>query len=106
MAYGWWMQGVVHWIQANDIPEWPKWSSPEPWCEAQWFSVTIGPPGDPGTNYFQVEVATPLGINERRDKKKFIGLVVDYFEPELVERAIRDFVANSQALTWQGIIDL
>jgi hypothetical protein len=33
-------------------------------------------------------------------------LVVEEFEPGLVERAIRNFVASSQAPTLEGIVDL
>jgi hypothetical protein len=100
------MQGDVRGIEANDIPDWPHWSPPDALRELQWFTITIGPPGDPGADLFQVAVATPLGMKERRIKGKFVGLVVDRFEPSMVEKAIREFVANSQALTWQGIVEI
>lgn len=100
------MQADVRTIEADDIAEWPEWLPVDAACEYRWFTVTIGPSGDPGADLFQVAVATPLGLKDRRTKGKFVGLVVDRFEPSIVESAIRDFVAQSQALTWQGIVEL
>ncbi len=100
------MQAEVRRIEANDIRDWPDWSPAGPSDELQRFTVSIGPLGDPGADLFQVAVATPLGLRQRRVKGKFVGLVVDRFEPQLVEQAIREFVASSKALTWQGIVDM
>jgi hypothetical protein len=88
------MQVEVRGIEANDIADWPHWSPAGASCELQWFTVTIGPPGEPGADLFQVAVATPLGLKDRRTKGKFVGLVVDRFDPPLVEQAIREFVAR------------
>lgn len=100
------MQAEVRWLEANDLPDWPNWSPSGSADECQCFTVAIGRPGGRGADNFQVVVATPLGLRERRRKGKFVGLVVERFEPELVERAIRDFVAGSQAVTWDGVVDL
>jgi len=100
------MEADLRAIEANDITDWPNWSASDPLNELQWFTLTIGPPGDPGSDLFQVAVATPIGVRDRRDRSKFVGLVVDRFEPEIVEAAIRDFVASCNALTWSGIVDL
>jgi Immunity protein 8 len=100
------MRAEVRWIEANDLPGWPDWSASGPADEVQWFTVGVGPVGGPGADLFQVAVATPLGLRERRTKGKFAGLVVDRFEPRLVEQAIREFVAGSDALTWDGVVDL
>jgi hypothetical protein len=100
------MQADVRRIEANDIPDWPNLSPADVTCELRWFTVTIGSTGDPGADLFQVAVATPLGVKQRRTKDKFVGLVIDRFEPLLVERAIREFVASTQALKWEGIVDL
>lgn len=99
------MQAEVRGIEANDLPDWPRWSPSGPADEFQWFTVAVGPPGEPGADMFQVPVATPLGLRERRRKGKFVGLVVDRLEPEAVERAISDFVAGSRAPTWQGVVE-
>ena len=99
------MRAELRGIEASDIPTWPEWTSPDPAEELQWFTLTIGPPGDPGSNYFQVAVATPAGIKKRRDKKRpFVGLVVDRFDPPAVEQTIRDFVASAEGLTWDAIV--
>ncbi len=100
------MQAEVRGIEANDIANWPNWSPADVSCELQWFTVTIGPPGEHGADLFQIAVATPLGLKGRWTKGKFVGLVVDRFDPPLVEQAIREFVAHNQALTWKGVIDL
>ena len=68
--------------------------------------MTVGLVGSPGADNFQVAVATPLGLRERRRKDKFIGLVVERFEPEQVESAIRGFVTGCQAPTWAGVVEL
>jgi hypothetical protein len=100
------MEADLRAIEANDIPDWPNWSAADASNALQWFTLTIGPPGDVGADLFQVVVATPTAIRQRREKGRFVGLVVDRFEPKLVETAIREFVASCKALTWSGVLDL
>ena len=69
--------------------------------EHQWFTASIGPVGERGTELFQVAVATPSGIRGRRRKGQFIGLVVDRFEPARVEKAIREYVEATEAPSWE-----
>src|SRR6266851_4733572 len=76
-----------------------------PWMNSS-GSQSIGAPGETGVDLFQVAVATALGLRDRGRKGKFVGLVVDRFEPRIVEDAIREFVAISKAPTWQGVVDL
>jgi hypothetical protein len=99
------MRAAVRGIEANDIPEWPLWSPSSPSEECQWFTVSVGSAGTPGADLFQVAVATPAGLQERRDKRRFVGLVVDRFELRLVAEAIRAFVAASEALSWEGVVE-
>ena len=99
------MRPEVHGIEANDIPGWPRWQSPTPQDELQWFTVSVGCEGSEGADDFQVAVATPLGVNSRRDRDPFVGLVVVRFEPPAVERAIREYVAGSEAATWEGVVE-
>jgi len=100
------MQAEVRGIEANDILNWPHWSPVDATCDLQWFTVTIGPPGEQGADLYQIAVATPLGIKKHVSKARFVGLVVDRFEPPVIEQAIREFVAGSQARTWQGVVNL
>jgi hypothetical protein len=100
------MHAEVRQIRANDVPDWPRWSPSGSEAEFQWFTLAIGPEGDARSDSFQVAVATWRGLRERRHKDKFVGLVVDRFEPEVVEQAIREFVAARQSPTWEGIVDL
>src|SRR3954467_258652 len=98
------MHAEVRQIQANDIPDWPHWSPSGSQAEFQWFTLAIGLEGDARSDNFQVAVATWQGLRERRHKGRFGGLVVDRFEPGVVEQAIRDFVSAQQAPTWDGIV--
>jgi hypothetical protein len=99
------MRAEVRGIEANDLRQWPRWSASKPSEENQWFTVSIGLPGTIGTDLFQVAVATPAGLRERQDKGRFVGLVIDRFEPHLVQEAIRAFVSASEALTWEGVVE-
>ncbi len=99
------MRPVVLGIEANDIPEWPRWSASGPAEEHQWFTVSIGCPGTQGADLFQVAVATPAGLRERRKKGRFTGLVVDRFESQLVETAIQAFVASCETSNWEGVVE-
>jgi len=100
------MRAEVRGIEANDVPDWPVWMPGEASRDCRWFRVAVGPVGEAGADLFQVEVGTPLGINERRAPGLFIGLVVERFDPRIVERAIRAFVEGRHAATWQGVVDL
>jgi hypothetical protein len=99
------MRPEVRGIEANDIREWPGWSPSGPAKEDQWFTVSIGSPGSPEADLFQVVVATPAGLRERCPKNRFLGLVVDRFEPRLVEEAIRAFVATAEGPDWEGVVE-
>jgi hypothetical protein len=100
------MRPELHGIEANDIPDWPDWSPAAADDELQSFTLAIGWPGGTGADNFQVAVASPAALRIRSHKGKFVGLEVDRFEPELVERAIQEFVASCDALTWEGAVEL
>ncbi len=97
------MRAEVRYIEANDIPAWPDWQAADELDEHQWFTVFVGPPGDPGADLFQVAVATPRWLWARGRPGRFVGLVVDRFEARAVERAIRDFVASAEGPTWREV---
>jgi hypothetical protein len=99
------MQAEVKDISANDVPEWPNWRPTDSTDEFQWLSVAIGPVGTTGADLFQVAVATSGGLKARRHKTKFVGLIVDVFEPRDIERAIQNFVASIEAPTWEAIVE-
>src|SRR5262249_31346000 len=97
------MRAEVRSIEANDIPAWPNWQPSGTPEEHQWFTVSVGPVGDPGADYFQVAVATARWLWAHSRPGRFVGLVVDRFDPSLVEQAIREFVVKVEAPTWQDI---
>jgi hypothetical protein len=99
------MQAEVRSIEANDIPGWPEWHSPTPDTDLRWFTTAVGLAGRPGNDLFQVAVATPKGIQERQDRRTFVGLVVERFEASAVEETIRRYVADVVAPTWEAIVE-
>jgi hypothetical protein len=97
------MQAQVRGIEANDVPDWQNWVPKNAAEEMQWFTISIGTAAVEGSDLFQVAVATRRGINARRHKTKFAGLVVDDFTPARIEQAICDHVASVHAETWEEI---
>ena len=97
------MQAEVRGIEPNDIRDWPNWVPVDASAELQWFTVSIGTDGSERSDLFQVAVATHRGINARRSKTKFVGLVVDDFTPAQIEQAIRDHVESVHSTTWEEI---
>jgi hypothetical protein len=97
------MQAEVRGINANDIRDWPNWVPMDASAELQWFTVSIGMDGTEGSDLFQVAVATRRGINARRSKTTFFGLIVDDFTPAQIEQAIRDHAASVHSTTWEEI---
>jgi hypothetical protein len=102
------MLAEVRAIIPNDIPlrDWPSWTPADPSEEFRWFTVDIGPAGDPGADSFQVAVASPRGLRRSGAVGKDRALVVRQFVPEEVERAIREFVSVCEAYTWADIVNL
>jgi hypothetical protein len=66
------MKAELRAIEPNNFAQ--SWSafiahpSPEPCDDYGWFSLTIGPEGDPGTNYFQVRFRDQLILSVLRPK--------------------------------------
>ncbi len=98
------MRAEVKAIHANDIATWPVWEAVHPSNELQWFTVQIGPVGTSSADLFQVVVATPQGLKERRRDTPFVGIVVSTFVPAVIEQAICDTVAKVEADAWQDIV--
>ena len=99
------MRGIVSAIVANDLDDWPQWEPIHPADEVQWFTVYIRSSEGGGSDSFQVAVATPQGLTERRGKTPFVGLVVRALTPACVEAAIQTFVARVEATTWAGLAE-
>jgi Immunity protein 8 len=97
------MRAEVRDIEANDLPGWPTCQATDPGEGLAWFTVSVGAVGTPGSDLFQVAVGTPGGVAGRRDRDSFVGLVVDRFDPQAIERAIRDFVGSAEGPTWEAI---
>jgi len=102
------MRAVVRGIDPNDYPGWDRFVSaviPEPWDHFGWFTVVIGTEGGSGGDLFQVLVTTPAAVSRsRRGTCDFRVLVVDSFEPEVIARAIRDYVASVTGNTWDELV--
>jgi hypothetical protein len=99
------MQAEVKSIIANDIPEWPNWRPSDETDEFQWLTITIGPIGTVGADLFQIAIASYRGLNARQHKSKFVGLMVNEFDPQVIEQTIQNFVASIEAPTWEAIVE-
>jgi len=96
-------------IIPNDYDGWEAFAAaerPEPWDEFAWFVLDIGLEGQEGSNLFQVLVATPAAVSRAKgnDKHRRV-LIVESFEPQAIETALRDHVASLAAHTWDEIVE-
>jgi Immunity protein 8 len=99
------MRAEVRGIEANEWPDWPARPSGALGEEFAWFTVSVGAVGSPGADLFRVAVATPAGVSRRRNKRPFVGLVVQRLDPAAIDRLIRDFVAYAEGPTWEIIAE-
>ena len=103
------MRAELRAIDPNDHLGWDAFVAaerPEPWDDFGWFTLSIGPEGDPGTSYFQVLVSTPAAVSRAKGELgRFQGLIVDSFEPGVVETTLREYVSSLQGLTWQDLVE-
>ena len=94
------MRGEVQSIEANDVPDWPRWRPANVAEERQWFTVKIGPFGGKGGDLFQVCVASVAWLREIH-RGKFVGLTVERIDAVSVIRAIQQRIALVEAATWE-----
>jgi len=103
------MRAELRAIEPNDFPGWDAFTSadrPTSWDDFGWFTLSVAPEGDPGSDLFQVLVATPAAVSRAMGNSEcFRGLVVNTFEPSVIAQTLRDQVASLRALTWQGLVD-
>jgi hypothetical protein len=104
------MRAELRDIDPNDYAGWEAFAAAdrpeEPWDAFGWFTLSLAPEGDRGTNYFQVLVTTPAAVSRAAGPGgRFRGIIVETFEPEVIAQTLRDHVASVQGLTWQELID-
>jgi hypothetical protein len=105
------MRAQIKYISPNDYPDWEAFASserPEPWDDYGWFSLDIGDDESSGggTETFQVLVATPAAVRRAKaNRGGFRGIIVDVFEPEAVEKALREHVSAITGRSWEEICD-
>jgi hypothetical protein len=96
-------------IKPNHYPSWDDFAAaehPEPWNEFAWFELTIGVEGQVGADLFQALVATHTALPRARAKyKKHRFLVVESFEPQMLETALRKHVESCADYTWDDIVE-
>ncbi|MFO0826309.1 MAG: Imm8 family immunity protein [Gemmataceae bacterium] len=96
-------------MESNDYPGWEAFLAsdvPEPWNHFGWFSLGIGPEGALGTDLFQVCVSTPAAVGRAcQAGKPFRGLVVDSFDPNLIQPLLTELVSSTVGNTWEEIVD-
>ncbi len=77
----------------NHLLDWDAWVSAgrtRPHEDHGWFTLDIGPEGEPSSDVFQVNVSTaPAASRARgRGEREFRGFVVESFEPEVIARVL------------------
>jgi hypothetical protein len=96
-------------ISPNDYSDWQAFSEAdhrEPWDEFGSFVLDIGLEGEKGTTLFQVVVATPAAVQRAKQyNHRSRVLVVESFQPDQLEFALRQHVSAQAALTWEQIVE-
>src|SRR2546421_396308 len=103
------MRAELRGISPNDYANWEAFASaerPEPWDDFSWFVLDIAPEGDKGSTSFQVLVTTPAAVSRATgDSKHRRFLVVDFFEPDAVAKALQEHISAITGNTWDEIIE-
>lgn len=102
------MKAVIHHLESNNHADWDdfvQYRSPDPYDDYGWFHLTIGATGVTGGNDFQVCVATQRAVGRIKRKGFVPGILVDEFDPAIVEKAIRDRVDSVCVHSWEQIVD-
>jgi hypothetical protein len=78
----------------------------DPWDDFGWFTLAIGPEGDPGSDWFQVLVTTPAAVSRAKgNAKAFQGIIVESFQPAVIIQTLQEYVASLKGLSWQELVD-
>lgn len=102
------MQAEIHNLESNDHLDWDdfvRYQSPDLYDDFGWFHVTIGAVGESGGNDFQVCVATQRAVGRIKRTGFMPGILVDQFDSETVDKAIRDRVHSIHGHSWEQIVD-
>ena len=72
-----------------------------------WITATIGPADGPGEEQFQFRVCTPSWLAAEPLQKGFAfqrhTLLLERWDPDLVERAIGDLCAHTEGADWSEV---
>ncbi len=102
------MKAEIRHLESNDHANWDdfvRYQSPDPSDDYGWFHLTIGTAGVTGSNDFQVCVATPRAMGRIKRNGFVPGILVEAFDPEKVEKAIRDRIDSICAHSWEQLVD-
>jgi hypothetical protein len=103
------MRAELRHISPNDFLDWECFAAAEraePWDDFGWFSLSIGLERDPGTEIFQVLVATPAAVSRAMGKcSRFRGIIVESFEAEIIAGALREHVSAVTGGAWPAIVE-
>ncbi len=101
------MHAELQEIVPNDFPGWDafrQYRSADPLDDFAWFTLFIGIEGEDSADTFQVVVATPRAVGRIKSQHgSFPGLTVDHFDPNSIERTLKEYVSNFSGNTWEQI---
>jgi hypothetical protein len=105
------MRAEMKWISPNDFINWESFVSSdrreqEVWDDFGWFSLDIGSEGEDGTETFQVLVSTPAAVSRAKgDRKRFRGIIVDEFKPDIIRKSLTDYVSSVVGISWSEVVE-
>ncbi|WP_197491097.1 Imm8 family immunity protein [Planctomyces sp. SH-PL62] len=103
------MRAELKGIQPNDFLDWDAFVSADrtqPQDGHGCFTLDIGPEAEPGSEMFQANVSTPSMASHARARgeRTFRGFIVESFEPESIDRVLRNYVSSVTGPNWEAIV--
>ena len=88
--------------------DWKRFAAAEPvnpHDDWGWFTLSIGHEGGTGADLFEVLVSTPAAASRARGpNRKFVGIIVESFEPRLILQTLHDHVSAVSGASWEDIV--
>lgn len=102
------VQAELKGLDSTDIADqvWEEWRPDDPDCFALSVTASVGAAGEEGADLFDFVVCTPSWVQTDRLQKGFAFsryLLITRWDPDLVERAIRDLCRRTRGEDWPEV---